>query len=115
MEIQEHSHDDLTVLTVRGDLALDAAEVLRAAAMQTLRDQNRHLVLDCHALEFIDSRWLEALLWLQERCGELLGQFRLASCPEHIRRVLEVTRLWSRFDCHPDVDSAIASFGPRPA
>lgn len=115
MEIQQQEQDGLTVLTVRGNLAHDAAETLRVTALATLHDQARHVVLDCHAIEFIDSRGLEALLWLQERCGEWLGQLRLARCPDHIRKVLEVTRLWSHFDCHPDVDAAIASLRPAQA
>jgi len=109
MEIQQHDHGDLTVLTVRGILALDTAHTLRATALAKLQDQTTYLVLDCHAIEFIDSSGLEALLWLQDRCAELLGQLRLACCPDHIRKVLEVTRLWSRFETHPDVDTAIAS------
>ncbi|MEM1353983.1 MAG: STAS domain-containing protein [Planctomycetota bacterium] len=115
MEIQQQNQDGLTVLTVRGDLSHDAAETLRATGMATLQGDSRHLVLDCQDVKFIDSRGLQTLLWLQERCGELLGQLRLARCPEHIRRVLEVTRLSSCFECHTDLDGAIASLGISPA
>ena len=71
----------------------------------------RDFVLDLESLDFIDSRGLETLLWLQDKCNEMLGQVRLAGCPDHIYKVLEVTRLNTRFECHPDVDTAVTSLG----
>lgn len=109
MEIQQQDQGALTVLSLRGNLSVEGAEKLRTAVLQWLADNRRDVVLDFNGLEFIDSRGLETLLWLQDRCGELLGQLRLARCPNHIRKVLEVTRLWSRFETHPDIDTAIAS------
>lgn len=111
MKIGYEDKGPVTVLSIRGDLSVDETDRFQRETLQKMDQEVRDFVLDLQSLDFIDSRGLEMLIWLQDKCAELLGQVRLAGCPEHIRKVLEVTRLSGRFDCHPDVDSAIKSLG----
>lgn len=111
MKMDYEDKGPLTVLSIRGDLSVEETDRFQREALQKIDQDIRDFVLDLEALEFIDSRGLETLLWLQDKCSELLGQVRLACCPDHITKVLEVTRLKGRFDCHPDVDSAVQSLG----
>lgn len=111
MKISYEDKGPVTVLSLDGDLSVDEADRFQREALQRFEQDVRDFVLDLESLDFIDSRGLESLLWLQDKCNELLGQVRLAACPEHIFKVLEVTRLNTRFDCHPDVDTAISSLG----
>jgi len=111
MKLSYKDQGAVTVMTIRGELSVDDAERFQRESLQRFEKDVRDFVIDLEALDFIDSRGLESLIWLQDKCSEMLGQVRLASCPEHIRKVLEVTRLSSRFDCHPDVDSAVQSLG----
>ena len=111
MKISYEDKGPVTVFSIDGDLSIDEAERFQREALQRFDQDVRDFVLDLESLDFIDSRGLESLLWLQDKCNELLGQVRLAACPEHIFKVLEVTRLSTRFDCHPDVDTAVSSLG----
>jgi len=111
MKISYEDKGQVTVLAIKGELSIDDADRFQREAMQRMDQDIRDFVLDLESLDFIDSRGLEALIWLQDKCGEMLGQLRLAACPQHISKVLEVTRLNSRFDCHPDVESAVQSLG----
>lgn len=111
MKIGYEDKGPVTVLSIRGDLSVDETDRFQRETLQKMDQEVRDFVLDLQSLDFIDSRGLEMLIWLQDKCAELLGQVRLAGCPEHIRKVLEVTRLSGRFDCHPDVDAAIKSLG----
>lgn len=111
MKMNYQDNGPVTVLSIQGELSIEETERFQRETLQRMDKDIRDFVLDLESLDFIDSRGLETLLWLQEKCGELLGQVRLASCPEHIRKVLEVTRLIDRFDCHPDVDTAVQSLG----
>lgn len=111
MKIAYEDKGPVAVLSLRGELSVDETDRFQREMLQKMDQEVRDFVLDLGALEFIDSRGLEMLLWLQDKCAELLGQVRLASCPEHIAKVLEVTRLSSRFESHPDVDSAVRSLG----
>jgi len=111
MKISYEDKGPVTVLSISGDLSVDEAARFQRETLQRFDQNIRDFVLDLESLDFIDSRGLESLLWLQDKCSELLGQVRLAACPEHIHKVLEVTRLNTRFDCHPDVDAAVSSLG----
>lgn len=109
MKIAHEDYDQLSVLTIRGDLTLDHTEALKSAAMERLARQTRDFVLDITAMDFIDSKGLEMLLWLQEQAGERLGQIRLAGKSDNVAKILEMTRLANRFDSHPDLEAAIKS------
>lgn len=111
MKISYEDNGPVSVLSITGDLSVDEADRFQREALQRMDQNVRDFVLDLESVDFIDSRGLESLLWLQDKCNELLGQVRLAACPEHIFKVLEVTRLSTRFDCHPDVDTAVTSLG----
>ena len=111
MKISYEDNGPVTVFSVSGDLSVEEADRFQREALQRFDQNVRDFVLDLESLEFIDSRGLESLLWLQDKCNELLGQVRLAGCPDHIYKVLEVTRLSTRFECHPDVDAAVSSLG----
>lgn len=111
MKLSYEDKGPVTVLAIRGDLSVDETDRFQRETLQRMEQDVRDFVIDLASLDFIDSSGLETLLWLQDKCAELLGQVRLASCPEHIRKVLEVTRLTGRFDCHPDVTTAVRSLG----
>ncbi len=111
MKISFEDKGPVTVFSIDGDLSVDEADRFQREALQRIDKDVRDFVLDLGSLDFIDSRGLESLLWLQEKCNELLGQVCLAACPEHIYKVLQVTRLNTRFNCHPDIDTAVTSLG----
>lgn len=111
MKLSYEDKGPVTVLSIRGDLSVEETDNFQRETLQRIEQDVRDFVIDLESLDFIDSSGLESLLWLQDKCAELLGQVRLAACPDHIRKVLEVTRLAGRFDCHPDVDAAVQSLG----
>jgi len=109
MKIVHQDYDQLTVLTLKGELSAEASEALRRVVGDRLAQKTRDFVIDCGDLEFADSKGLETMLWLQEQAGERLGQVRLAATTPTIEKILEITRLLARFDRHPNVDAAIKS------
>lgn len=109
MKLTCENYDQLSVLCLQGDLAAEGVALLRKRVGELMQAKTRDLVLDLTQSEFVDSQGLESLLWVQEQCGEQLGQMRLAGVTPHVEKILQVTRLLSRFDRHGDVDSAIKS------
>ena len=109
MKLTHQDYDQITVLTVKGELEADETDRFRKAALERMDAKARDFVLDFQQLEHIDSRGLESLLWLQDQCAEQLGQVCLASVKDHINTVLEMTRLAARFDTHDSVESALKS------
>ncbi len=109
MRLTHEDFDHTTVVRVHGDLSADDVNTFRKLIEDRLSQQTRDFVLDLSEMDTLDSQGLESMLWLQERCGEKLGQVRLAGVSAHTEKVLEVTRLLPRFDRHPDVESALKS------
>ena len=64
-------------------------------------------VVDFQKSPFIDSEGLEALLWMKRRCEDLFGQIKLVNLDEACTKILEITRLQHRFECHGDLPAAL--------
>jgi len=109
MKLTHEDRDGLTVLTLRGDMTADHADQFRRETLERFDHDVRDFILDLAGVEFIDSRGLETLQWLQDRVAEDLGQVRLAGVSGNLAKILEMTRQAGRFECHPDIESAIAS------
>ncbi len=109
MKLTHEDHDQLTVMTVRGELVAEDVDTFRRTALDRMTDRVRDFVLDVSRLEAVDSKGLEALLWLSEEAATRLGQVRLASPSANLRTILEITRLTGRLPCCDDVDAAIES------
>jgi anti-sigma B factor antagonist len=109
MKTTYHDYEQLSVVSFDGDVIADDLEPFRHAVQERLDQQVRDFVLDLEKVDFIDSKGLEAVLWLQEAAAELLGQVRLVHVDSNVAKVLELTRLASRFECHDDVEEAIKS------
>jgi anti-anti-sigma factor len=110
--IRYDQYNRVGVLSPDGDLKGDDVARLREAVADAL-DARRvtSFVVDLTNTRFIDSEGLEALLWARRRCGGAgesgAGQIRLAAADENCRKILEVTRLDHRFECHADLAGAI--------
>jgi len=109
MKIKHENYDHLTVMACEGELTADQVERFRKTAKERMEENIRDFVLDLTELEFVDSKGLDTLIWLQDQVAEKLGQVRLACLPENVIKILEITRLNNRFDCHGEVDAAIKS------
>jgi anti-sigma B factor antagonist len=109
MKITHEDYEQLTVIKLPGDLATEQVEALRQLVRLRLAKNTRDFVLDCTAVEFIDSQGLETLLWMQEECGQKLGQVRVAGTSPNVDKILHVTRLTARVDRHETVEAAVKS------
>lgn len=109
MLIKHRDQDELTVLTIQGELTADHTDRLRKVAIERMEAHIRDFVLDLSRTAFIDSKGLETLLWLQEECVDRLGQVRLAALPKNLETILRITRLAGRFETAESVEAAIGS------
>ena len=107
MNIRCEDYDHVTVVGVTGELNAETAENFRNQIETRLERKVRFFVVDLEHTTFIDSKGLEALLWVQEQCDEQLGQVRLCKPDDTCRKILNVTRLDGRFDVFSDVTEAV--------
>ena len=98
MKFEQYNH--LCVMKPEGELAGPEADALRRAAEGQAA---ANIVVDCEAVPFISGVGLEALLAAGRRCESRAGRLRLARLNDECRKILEITRLQDRFDCHRSV------------
>ena len=107
MNVRYEDYEHVSVIGVNGDLTADNCDMLRKQIEQRLERKVRSFVVDLEQTTFIDSKGLETLIWLQDKCDQGLGQVRLCKPDETCRKILQVTRLEGRFDVFTDVTEAV--------
>ena len=107
MNVKCEDYDHVSVVAVSGEFNSDATESFRKQIEERLVRKVRFFVVDLQQTTFIDSKGLESLVWVQEQCDEQLGTVRLCNPDESCKKILQVTRLDSRFDVFADVAEAV--------
>ena len=108
MAMKTEDYGNVCVVALDGDFAGDSTKEVKAAAEQRIEQRRlADFVLDFEKVNFIDSEGLETLLWLKRRCEDLFGQIKLINLDDNCRKILEITRLEHRFECHADLAGAL--------
>ena len=108
MSVKCDEYGQVFVIALHGDLlGADVEQVQKTVDQRLLDRRPTNLVIDFEASRFISSEGLEALLAIRRRCEERRGQLRLAGLDNNCRKILQITRLEHRFECHPDVATAL--------
>jgi anti-anti-sigma factor len=108
MPIKSEDYNNVCVVSLDADLTGDVSHAIRQIADERI-DQKQivDFVIDFEKAGLFDSEGLETLLWLKRRSEDLFGQLKLVNLDENCKKILEITRLGHRFECHPDLPSAL--------
>lgn len=93
-----------TVLALTGELDLTSVDRLEGAGRGVL-EEGRDLTLDLAGLTFIDSTGLSALVDLHHAASGAGRTLRLRRVPDHVRRLLSLTRIDSVLEIDGDPPS----------
>lgn len=108
MSVKFDEYDHVCVISVTGDFVGADTEQVRKAVDERLASRRAvDFVIDFESSRFISSEGLEALLAVRRRCEERRGQVKLAGLDGNCRKILQITRLDSRFECHADLSAAL--------
>ena len=110
MEIKEQKYGAVLVVRPEGPLKSDDAEVFKNRVTRALGESLGRCVIDASAIQFIDSKGLEALVEVNEAVSQTGCLLKLCGANETLREVLELTQLSSQFDQYADLNSAVRSF-----
>lgn len=100
----------VTIVRCNGRIVAGSeSESLRAHIAWLLRDR-RAIVLHMGEVGFIDSSGLGTMVRAQTTTRQAHGELKLCNVPEHVRKVLDTTRLTSVFDTHESEEKAVAAF-----
>ena len=108
MPAKFEEYNQVCVITLDSDFSGEECGTLRKYIEQLIeKKQIVDFVVDFEKAGFIDSEGLETLLWLKRKAEDLFGQVKLAHMDENCRKILEITRLEHRFECHEDLTGAL--------
>ena len=113
MKIEIQDYDEVTVVSLQGELNVDSVELFQDTISQIIAAEKKGIVLDMSGTGFIDGPALEKLLWARDYCNESHCQLKLAGLDENCEKILEITRLENEFDRYAELAKAVRSFVSR--
>lgn len=103
-----------TVITLHGEVDLDAAAAVGQAVRQALGAvQPPVLLFDLTDVTFLDSSGLNALIRANRSTSEAGGAVHLVAPQEAVARVLRLTGVDQVLAVHPDLPHALAAAAVR--
>ena len=105
---------DVKVVDCRGRIALgDETAELRQLVKDLLQPSAR-IVLNLTNVNHIDSNGIGMLVGLYIAAKNANAIIKLAGLVDHVKSVMETTRLSTIFESYPTVEEAVASFAVPP-
>ncbi len=76
-----------------------------------IREGQRRILIDLTPVAYVDSATIGCLMDLYRRASAVGGTLKLAGVQKRVETMLSLTGAQHFLDIHPDVASAVASFG----
>jgi anti-anti-sigma factor len=108
-ELRVEPGDDVTLVTVRGELDLATVPALRGALLGVIDRHARRLVLDLSGVTFIDSVGVGAVLHAKRRLGPDGGVAVVLAPGSYARVIFEVVGADRVLPVHEDLTAARAA------
>ncbi len=108
-EVTDHPLDgEIGVVTVGGELDLQAAPEVKQSLQRAIDEGARQLVVDLSDATFIDSTTIGVMVGARKRLDERGGSMHVACTNQHILSVFEMAGLAEAFDIHDSREQALS-------
>jgi anti-sigma B factor antagonist len=108
LQIDVTERDGYTVLSPQGEIDYATGPQLKEAITDALVAGRVNLVIDLHAVDFVESTGLGALIGGRRRARALNGSLSLVCTETPVLKVFRVTGLDKVFEIHESIDDATA-------
>jgi anti-anti-sigma factor len=98
-----------TLVTPKDSLIDKNSEALETLINQLLTQQKTHIILDCKAVSFLDSKALELLLQKHEELKNRGGALKIIGLNAVCQDILCATRLINVLNVYDDIHKAVVS------
>ena len=109
MQTREHHQDGLHVLAIEGEIDLACSPELRALLHGFAKKRSPALVLDFHAVSYVDSSGLATLIEYVRLAQDYGGRFGLTQVNERVRTIFDLVRLTEFLPIFPTLAEARAA------
>jgi anti-sigma B factor antagonist len=112
LDIQESSREDISILTLKGRLAVGESSLVREAIQALAAAGKIKVVLDLSHVDYIDSTGLGALVICYTSLKRQNGALKLVNPNKRNVELLLLTKLHTIFEVFTEEQDAINSFFP---
>lgn len=109
LTLRVERREGVAIVTLEGACTMDVSHQIRHCLVGLATEQVPLIVLDMAQLDFIDSVGLGGIIAAHLRGRHHDGHVRLVAPNEHIREVLDLTRLSRLFQIFPTVSEAVST------
>lgn len=109
LSVTTSHRDDVSVVTVEGEVDVYTAAQLRQTLDQEVADGHVRLVVDLDTVTFLDSTGLGVLVGRLKLVRNDGGWLRIVCSSERILRVFRITGLDKVFGIHDSLEDALAA------
>jgi anti-anti-sigma factor len=110
MTLTEQECGAVKVLRPEGPLKAGGAQQFKERLTELADSSLGRCVVDASAMQFVDSKGLEALAEANAHIVQTGHPLKLCGVNETVREVLDLTELSGQFEYFPDVNAAVRSF-----
>jgi anti-sigma B factor antagonist len=113
MRMEERLVNDITIVTVHGDIVPDGKGSALAERVRGLVDQSRRrIVLDLSDVRYVDSNGIGELVAGFSAARNRGGAVKMCGVTARLHDVLVITGLLNVFECFETEQEALESFDP---
>lgn len=112
MEISTRKQNGVQVVRLKGALRLgDAVDSFRNTIVALLEEGDYNIVLNLAEVPMVDSSGIGELIRLYTRMKKDGGEIKLVSPGKFVLHTMNLVKITSMFEIHPDDETAAKSFG----
>jgi anti-sigma B factor antagonist len=113
LEIAHRNREGIVLLDLKGRITLGAEASVFRAAFEKIADQHgARLILNMHAVDYVDSTGLGAMVMCATRIRNASGVAKLVNVNRRNIELLVMTKIDTIFEVFDDETDAINSFFP---
>jgi anti-sigma B factor antagonist len=113
MNLSSQTHGSVELVSLPPRLVMANAQEARTAMRDLIDGGRTRLVLDLHAVQFVDSSGLSVLVSTLKAVQPHDGRVVLLSPSDGVRSLIELTRLHQVFEIFEDREAAIRQLDER--
>ena len=115
MQWNEKNEEDVTIISLEGDIDLNHSPKLRTLFQSKIQAKCPALLLDFEAVQYIDSSGLATLVEYYQGSRPYSGKIALACLSTRVHSVFDLVRLGEIFPIFPTIQEARQSLMAEPA
>lgn len=110
MNIKLEKINDITLVSLIGELNMDNTNRVREAFKKILQEKKVKVLIDFHKVPFVDSSGIALLLEIVQNFAKANGRMCLCHVNKKIISVFEITKVHKMFNIFESHEDALRSF-----